>query len=135
MLSQIVRRCEYNVILNSNFTNCVKVLSDTFQFGRRTDWATNETHVTWSEYSETNESWQKPETGTTWTQQPIMMHFILPPPSLSSPFSIFLCSLCPTWGDNNKEDRSGHLTLETEAWPGASPHPRPWEASANQRPG
>ena len=44
---------------------------------------------------------------------------------LSSPLSILLCSLCPTWGDNKKQDRSGHLTLETESWPGASPHPRP----------
>ena len=131
-----------NVILNSNFTNCVKVLIAT-HFNSAGGLIGQQMRHMWHEQNilKQTSQWQQVLTETwNWHNMDTAanndaLYIASSVTLLSSPLLSLLWSLCPTWGDNKKQDRSGHLTLETEAWPGASPHPRPWGASANQRPG
>ena len=124
---------EYNIILNSNckFTNYIL-------FGQEVlYWLGNKWDTCACIFMKQPCRWQQVDRNLKLAQhghggqQPIMMHFILPPLSHSSPLSIFFSPHYRTWGDNKKLEgnrvRSGSTWYLRQAWclPWALPHPGP----------
>lgn len=103
------------------------VSGDTFQFGRRTDWATQMRHMWQHELNILKQTshWQQVLTETwNWhnmdsaaNNDALYIASSVTPLSWSPLCSLLMSpglALARTWGDN--KNREPHLTLETEAW-------------------